>query len=300
MQRMYDLPKILWTHWDSDNIPDLCRLCIERTRHILYDWDVRLLTTSQFLTMCTPPPEFVALTKQHQADFIRIWLLKEYGGTWMDISIVLNQSLNALHDESVATQADCTGFYLDGFTTNKAYPVFENWFIMAPKDSRFIALWYEEFHKAVTMGFLNYKKQALSQGVDPQRIFNGENDTYLTMHLCYQVVIQKKMRPNILYKKAEDTMYLVHDKCEFKEECMREEFKKSYVRDIPYIKLRGGDRKLFPAAYFKETDFWWWVLLFCMVIGICFGLFVFAWSPAASTISGKRLSRLFRGQRRTL
>ena len=298
---MYDLPKILWTPWDSNDLPELCRLCIERTRRILHDWDVRLLTTPEFLTMCTPPPEFAALTKQHQADFIRIWLLKEYGGTWMDISIVLNQSLNKLYNESVAMQAECAGFYLDGFTTNPAYPVFENWFIMAPKGSRFIALWYEEFYKAVTIGFLNYKKQALSQGVDPQKIFfNGENDTYLTMHLCYQVVIQKRMKPNILYKKAEDTMYLVHDKCGFKEECMREEFKKSYVHDIPYIKLRGGDRKLFPAAYFKETNYWWWLLLFCIVIGICLALIVFVWPLTASTISGKRLARSYRELRRAL
>jgi len=291
---MYDLPKILWTHWDSDNLPELCRLCIERTRRILHDWDVRLLTTPAFLKMCTPPPEFAALSKQHQADFIRIWLLKEYGGTWMDISIVLNKSLNDLYDESVATQAECTGFYLDGFTTNQAYPVFENWFIMAPKGSRVIALWYEEFYKAVTMGFANYKRLARSQGVDMQKIFSGEDDTYLTMHLCYQVVIQKLVEPNILYKKAEDSMYLVHQKCDFDGNCMRKEFKKPYVRDIPWIKLRGGDRSLFPTFYFAEYDFTWWLwLLFCIALGIL----VMAVPNWPAVISGKWLARLYRRSR---
>jgi hypothetical protein len=251
--------------------------------------------------MCTPPTEFHALTKQHQADFIRIWLLKEYGGTWMDISIVLNKSLNNLYDEAVATKAECAGFYLEGFTTNPAYPVFENWFIMAPKDSHFIALWYDEFYKAVTMGFANYKRHAKSQGVDMQRIFQKDDDTYLTMHLCYQVVIQKRMQqPNILYKKAEDTMYSVHQKCGFDGSCMKTEFANPAVRDIPYIKLRGGDRALFPVAYFMDYDFGWWFLLFCIAVGItAIAVITNTW-PAIPEISGKWLARLYRGVRRAL
>lgn len=297
---MYDLPKIVWTHWDSDDLPEVCRLCIARTRRVLHDWDVRFITTPEFLKLYSPPAEFGSLAKQAQSDFIRLWLLKEYGGTWMDISIVLNKSLNDLYDESVATQAECTGFYLDGYTTNPSYPVFESWFIMAPIGSRVIASWYEEFYKAVTMGFAKYKKAAQAEGVDMQRIFQNENDTYLTIHLCYQVVIQKRMQANILYKKAEDTMYSVHQKCDFDESCMKTEFAKPAVRDIPYIKLRGGDRALFPVTYFAEYDFWWWFLLFCIILGACFGLVVYAWAPLSSTIPGKWLARLYRGVRRAL
>lgn len=293
---MYDLPKIVWTHWDSDDLPELCRLCIARTRRVLYDWDVRFITTPEFLKLCTPPAEFDSLAKQAQSDFIRLWLLKEYGGTWMDISIVLNKSLNDLYDESVATRAECTGFYLDGFTTNPSYPVFESWFIMAPVGSRVIASWYNEFYKAVTMGFANYKKMAQAEGVDMQRIFQNENDTYLTIHLCYQVVIQKRGPTNILYKKAEDTMYSVHQKCDFDGPCMKTEFAKPSVRDIPYIKLRGGDRALFPVAYFADYDFSWWSLLFCIALCVAAVTVIAIPWPTIPGISGKRM-RLYRGAR---
>jgi hypothetical protein len=44
LQKPYHLPKVIWTHWDTDDPPPLCRLNLERTRRILHDWDVRFFT----------------------------------------------------------------------------------------------------------------------------------------------------------------------------------------------------------------------------------------------------------------
>jgi hypothetical protein len=129
--------------------------------------------------------------------------------------------------------------------------VFESWFIMAPQNSRIVQLWYEEFLSAIREGFLSYKRRCLAEGVDPQKIFEKEGDTYLTIHLCYQAVIQKRCWfPRIVYHKAEDTMLRVHSECDWDSTCMKRQFRMPYVHTIPYIKLRGGDRALFPTDYF--------------------------------------------------
>jgi hypothetical protein len=248
----YVLPKIVWTHWDTQALPELCRHNLERTKRILHDWDVRFFTTAEFLQwMPNPPPGFDALGTQHKADFMRLWLLKHHGGVWMDISIILNTSINPLYNECVSRQAELSGFYIEGLTTNPTYPVFENWFIMAPQGSRIINLWYDEFVRAIRIGFEAYKEESQKEHVDPQKI--SDFGIYLTQHLCFQAVIQKRVwfPPNIIQKKAEDTMFSVHEKCKWDSECMKNMFNSIDITDIPYIKLRGGDRALFPIHQLK-------------------------------------------------
>ena len=248
----YVLPKIVWTHWDTHALPDLCRLNLERTRRILHDWDVRFFTTAEFLQWVPAPPTgFDALSIQAKTDFMRLWLLKHHGGVWMDISIVLNTSINHLYDECVRQQAALSGFYIEGMTTNPLFPVFESWFIMAPQGSRIMSLWYKEFVCAIEEGFQSYTDRVLAEGVDPQKILDFT--LYLTIHLCYQTVIQTRLwiPQRILQTKAEDTMYRIHATCNWDADCMKAMFKSIDVADIPYIKLRGGDRALFPINALK-------------------------------------------------
>ena len=250
----YRLPKIVWTHWNTTDLPELCRLNLERTRRILHDWDVRFFTDADFFEWCDEiPTGFDALSKAHKADFMRLWLLREHGGVWMDISIVLNTSITPIYDECRSSRAELSGFYINGSTTDPRYPVFENWFIMAPKGSRIIALWYEEFCKAIRIGFAEYKKEARAANLHFHNLLNdGEDDVYLTQHLCYQKVIQHRVwrQPVVLYRKAEDTMFSIHIKCEWKIDCMKAAFRSPQVHSVPFIKLRGGDRALFPVAFF--------------------------------------------------
>lgn len=250
---MYTIPKIVWTHWATNDMPELCKLTLERMKKVLSDWDVRFFTNDDFLEWCEPPEEYHKLAIQAQTDFMRLWLLKEHGGVWMDISIVLNQSINPIYDECVSQKSELGGFFAEHLTSNPEYPVFDSWFIMAPKGSNIIRLWYDEFLDATKSGFKNYKDRMLKDGVDPEKIFPTENETYLTIHLCFLTVIQKRVstKPNIYYLKSGDTMFKIHSKCNWDSECMKKEFNSPSMKDIPYIKLRGNDRDLFPLEMLK-------------------------------------------------
>ena len=260
----YVLPKIVWIHWDTHDLPELCRLNMAQTRSVLHDWTVIFLTTADFLQMCLPPPEFYALSAQHKADFIRLWLLRKHGGVWMDISIILNQSINDIYDECVREQAELSGFYNKKTTRDPKYPVFENWFIMAPRDSRIIRLWYREYYKAVVSGFVEYKREAKSEAVFSHRLFHSstdenpagnDDDVYLTQHLCFQSVIQKRAwNPHILYRSAQDTMFYIHEKCNWSNQCMNSALNSDIIYSVPYIKLIGSNRPAFPLDYFKHKN----------------------------------------------
>ncbi len=249
-RKPYILPKIVWTHWDSENPPEHVQKTIDRMREKLPDWKVNFITTDQYLSSINQeeiPPGFQTLKVEHQADWIRLKLLKSYGGCWIDSGIILNQSINNLYRDCVSNKADLLVFKILGTQSNPNYPIAENWFIMAPPGSPMITLWLEEYERAIKMGFKRYKDRMKEEGVDLQKLMTRPEDVYLTQHGCYQKVIQQRMPPNakVVYHIAEDTMFKIHAKvCKWDKECIWKKLQDvDYCRTIPYIKLRGGDRK---------------------------------------------------------
>jgi hypothetical protein len=246
----YHLPKIVWTHWDSETPPEHVQKTIERMRQKLPDWKVNFITTDQYLRSINQeeiPAGFGTLRLEHQADWIRLKLLKTYGGCWIDSGIILNQSIDPIYRDCVSSKADLLVFKILGSQTNPRYPIAENWFIMAPPQSPMITLWLEEYERAIKMGFKRYKERLHDEGVDLQKLMTKRDDVYLTQHGCYQKVIQQRMPPNatIVYHTAEDTMFKIHAQdCKWDKQCIWTKLKDvEYCKTIPYIKLRGGDRK---------------------------------------------------------
>ena len=249
-QAPYNLPKIVWTHWDSEDPPEHTKKTVERMRKMLPDWQVNFITTGQYLDSINQeeiPPHFSTLRVEAQSDWIRLKLLKKYGGCWMDSGIILNQSINNLYHDCVRNKADLLAFKILGMQSNPKYPVAESWFLMAPPESPIITLWLEEFERAIQMKFLPYKRALQQEGVDLQKIMLKPRDTYLTIHACFQKVLQQRLPPNakIVYHTAENTMFKLHAKdCKWEKSCISKKLQDvTYCKSIPYIKLRGTDRK---------------------------------------------------------
>jgi hypothetical protein len=249
-QPPYDLPKVIWTHWDMEPVPQDTKKTVERMQKMLPDWKVNFLTTDTLLSSINQeeiPPHFSTLRVEAQSDWIRLKLLKKYGGCWMDSGIILNQSINNLYLDCVRNKADLLAFKILGKQSNPKYPVAESWFLMAPPESPVVTVWLEEFERAIQMKFKPYKRALQEEGVDLQKIMVKPNDTYLMIHSCFQKVIQQRMPPNakIVYHTAEDTMFKLHAKvCKWDQTCISKKLQDvEFCRTIPYIKLRGVDRK---------------------------------------------------------
>lgn len=250
----YTVPKMIWCHWDGETLPPLIDAIHQRNRRVLKDWEFRRLTTAQFLQMCPRdelPRGFDQLIVQHKADFMRLWLLQKYGGVWMDISTVVNESLNLLLEYCVKERADLAGFYIESSNTDSRYPVFENWFIMAPCRSHMIRLWYEEYCKAFSMGLLNYKQKLRDSGLVFHKLSGEDDSVYFTQHYAFQALLQRGEVRNVLMWRAEDSMFKLQKSCwndEDKEKgkkCFESLFTAEKVRSVPWIKLTGNCRQFF-------------------------------------------------------
>jgi hypothetical protein len=248
----YTLPKIIWSYWHDANIPPKIKTMLDDRKTVLSTWDHRVLneeTVYKYIPKDEFPKKYETLSHQHKADWIRLYILKIYGGCWMDASIIVNtdEELERLYSKSIQEKSEFTGFYLASHTLNSVKETYiENWFILAPVQSRVIELWLEEYTEAVEGGFLAYKKKVFSV-VDVSNIYakDDDNSLYLTQHAALQYILRHRLtqKPSILLFDASDTMFKPHIDCNWDVNCVIE-YLKTTPKDAqpPYIKLRGGDR----------------------------------------------------------
>lgn len=253
----YVLPKIIWMFWDKPELPELINLIKENNALKLKGWEIiylNELNINNYIPKDEYPANFNTLGIQHKADWIRLYLLNKYGGTWLDASIIINDvnALVKLYNDSINIQSQFTGFnfknYEDGAVSNNGIPLYvENWFIMAPINSTVINLWLIQYERAIQMGFQNYRKVLDDDKIDTSKIFAKPTGVYLTQHACLQYVFQKQLdfssTPMIILP-AENDMLKISVGCNFDNACTMNKIKNRLdeVYDVPYIKLVNADR----------------------------------------------------------
>ena len=259
-ENIYDLPKIIWSYWNTDTLPEQIKLIYENNKKKLNNYDYKLVTNSNKKEYLGDDDIKTELSPEHYSDWLRLYLLKKYGGVWMDISIIVNTTFDDLWNKSFIKKSELTGFNNSALEDKNIHiPVIESWFIMAPKNSEIILLWYEEFNRAIKEGLLNYKKEQIKNGINFQNIFGNdkEDEVYLSIHGCLQVVLQKKLNreANMYIQNANESMFKLQEECGWDNKCFNTKINDiSYSKKIPYIKLRGIDRNnLDLTKYFQES-----------------------------------------------
>lgn len=245
---MQQIPKIIWVFWDGPS-HKLVETCMESWRLHNPSYDFRQLDVASVSHWL---PNFDLTLAKHEtkakfSDFVRLALLSEYGGVWVDASLFCVEPL----DRWIGTKEFC-GFYIDGFTTMPECPVIESWFL-ASTPSPFMKQVYKVFRELESGDdtMKNIEKWERN-GVSRQKIGFLP---YLCIHFAFQVVMQKELTPTQIHSmmhlyRAEDTAFsgLVSAKWDGVR----------FMRDIcdkkqplgPYIvKFRGSER-----AAFNESD----------------------------------------------
>lgn len=126
------IPKKIWMYWDNDfeNAPPIVKLCVDSWKKKNPDWDVVVLnedTVSQYVEF---PELSSGITVQAFSDLLRLRLLNQYGGVWVDATSYCVKPLE--HWLPVVAQS---GFFAFVWTPDS------KWF-MWPSYFREIASWF--------------------------------------------------------------------------------------------------------------------------------------------------------------
>jgi len=195
-----EIPKIIWIYWDSDKIPEIVKICIDSVEKHCTNYKINILTLSTLDNYIKLPHISSDVEPANIADLIRLMLLEEYGGIWMDASIFLTENLDWIVDRM--EKQDAFLFYSDECTVDAKHPISENWLIVAPKKSLFIKDWLEEYKKCILSS--NPKGYYSSLKNNKEVLQNLNNPEYL---LCYisAIITLQKGKYNILYASSGTT-----------------------------------------------------------------------------------------------
>lgn len=250
------IPKIIWCYWHEKELPPLLAFCVSTWHKWNPDHEVNILCNDD-------AKRFGILSYKHAnnptriSDFIRLHVLEQYGGIWVDISTVMNAPLSWVHEKHGQNpQTEIIGFYLGGWTSDNDSPFNEGWFIAAPKNSRFVRLWNNEFKRSNTFATMDdYIANVTTAGVKLEKHYHND---YYTMNISAQVVMQKLIQPDVLARimdmdKAEDGPYKYLADNDWDMSKSVEYFGSGkYKSESPFVKLRSIERRQMQEC--KESD----------------------------------------------
>ncbi|WP_245505515.1 capsular polysaccharide synthesis protein [Rhizobium sp. BK068] len=80
------LPRIVWMYWDKplEQAPPIVRYAVDTWIRKNPSWDVRILSDANAAEFVNVPPPKSNRKIQWRADLIRVALLRDYGGVWVD------------------------------------------------------------------------------------------------------------------------------------------------------------------------------------------------------------------------
>ena len=94
--------KIIWQYWHQgvENAPELIKTCLASVKSFCPDYEVKVLTFDTIKDYVTLPQRYYDLLVQgkiktaHFSDILRLYLLRKYGGVWIDATIMLTAPLS--------------------------------------------------------------------------------------------------------------------------------------------------------------------------------------------------------------
>ena len=118
------MKKIVWSYWDGPS-NDLLDQSLESWEKYFKGWQIKILNKKTIKNYkLLKPKNYNQLTPTTKSDVIRLNLLYQYGGLWLDRTIIINKPITWLKKYEK--------YSYFSFLYNKQKTI-ESWFLMVPK-----------------------------------------------------------------------------------------------------------------------------------------------------------------------
>ena len=214
--KTYTLPKVIYGFWDDLDSNEVIKSHIKNWRKkISKDWKIIILNKDNVYKYVDA--KFInrygggQIDSTRFSDFLRLYLLINNGGCWLDASIFITNGsfLDKYYNEMLDKKMDGCFYEYKELTLDPIQPHIDNWFMMAPKNSQILKDLYSEFDKAYEMNFLKYKRSILmNSGILLDKTIGYGDSTYLLQHAIFHYLL-KNNTYNIILKDASESMYKI-------------------------------------------------------------------------------------------
>lgn len=204
----------IWCFWaqGKEKIPPFHKKCLINWENMLSnkDFKINVIDLNSFLKMQNEIDEnfMNKLTYQQQSDIVRLCLLYEYGGIWIDITTILTQDLSWVIDK-FDKGYEQVGFYVNYKPwCKKTKNILESWFIAVKnKNNYMISQWKKTFIIIMTESIKNngIKNSKTWKETNKSAMLFGRE--YLSIHVAHLWCIQNDVKYRNIY---ENDVYLYH------------------------------------------------------------------------------------------
>lgn len=225
------IPKIIHSYWEGNPSP-LAEKCFELMRRLNPTWKVIIYNQNKLKEIGQTWDH----TRQANSDKVRLWLLENEGGVWLDATCY-----------SIKTVESWVNVNLDelqGFAAPFQSNVLESWALASPPGNSLLVEWRKEFNRAVAMGFDSYKEQVPDWLKKETKLY--QELPYLTIHACYRVVSHDTNRHAKMIHSCDGPFKYLCDNDWNPPKGVKQICAK-IPSNIPFIKMRAPERSMIEA-----------------------------------------------------
>ncbi len=240
------IPKIIWSYWDSSEFPVLVGNCIDNTISLNPDFKYIIVTPQNLYEYLPDFPDYLEFPSvPYKSDYIRLSLLRKYGGIWMDITTVLTDSLNWILELQEKHRFSFFAFHNPAMMTeDRNVPLIESWFIAANTDSDLLKDWWAEFDRVSNTAAPEKHYLSTKNFEDFSYNVPKQFHSYLIIHLSCQKILHSNKKYNyFLLNAQEEGMFYYYKSNSYREYCMNLTVKSAAKKISKIIKLTGSDRR---------------------------------------------------------
>lgn len=250
----HQIPRKIWIYWQGAECP-LVQQCVHKIKQLNPNFEVFFLDQISVKAFSTLDfDELPSLTPQLKSDLIRLDLLSQHGGYWLDATILTYESLEWIQNLVTENKTQSFGYYRKKNTTIKEYPVIETWLLATCPNQDFFKAWKNELMEVIQKTPKAYIQEIKKNIPNPQQYFQKIG---MLEYLCAYVAAQRVMRdhpPSITLINCDENAFYIQTHNQWKKHKVLYALAIDYKPDqMPkLIKLVGKERNLVNKYYIKH------------------------------------------------
>ncbi len=203
-----EIPQKIWLFWhkplnDNDENDNNIKFCYDIIKKLCPHYQINFLNLENYKSYIKDNRVIDIINNDnllitHKSDIIRLYLIYNYGGIYLDSSIILFDSLDWIYQYN---KYDVIMYKNIHHTTNSIKPVLENWFIAAKPKNSFIKNVLEKSISVLKNNIeIELIKLKMDKDVNYQNFIN--HGSYHIVYFVFIYVLYKTYKtnlPNILF-----------------------------------------------------------------------------------------------------
>lgn len=198
------IPKIIWMYWNDpiEKAPEIVQMCVNLIMKFNKDFKIYLLNENSYKEY-VQDEEIIKimnskLNHNYKSDLLRLYLVYNYGGIYIDSSTLPFQSFEWIIDLMNKSPKNLLMYKNNHHTTDKNKPICENWMIVSKKNNPVIKIIMVNFKLSLQNGPINSYKSLIKDNTVNYQNFISHGP----FHLAY-FVIANTLQKNNLHDKIE-------------------------------------------------------------------------------------------------